>query len=250
MAKIPYALQLYTVRDHIAKDFAGTLKKVKEVGYDYIELAGLGGVSAAECKKILDQVKLTAISNHVGYEEMIQKTDEVIAMCRTLNIRFIVVPWLGKPFATDKASWIKCAQALDAAGTKLKAAGIRLCYHNHAHEFEKFDGEYALDILYANSSPDHVAGQLDTYWLKHGGVDPVAYIRKYSGRCPLIHVKDMSAGEPHTFAEVGRGILDWKAIFGAGNAAGAQWYIVEQDTCPGDSLESARISAEFMAKQK
>jgi sugar phosphate isomerase/epimerase len=106
------------------------------------------------------------------------------------------------------------------------------------------DGEYGLDILYANSDPRWVQAELDTYWIQHGGENPTAYIKKYEGRAPLIHIKDMANDAGRSFAEVGAGILDWPSIFHAAEAGGAVAYIVEQDTCPGDPLDSIRISIE------
>jgi len=149
----------------------------------------------------------------------------------------------------DKASWLKAAADLDRGGAVLHKAGIQLCYHNHAHELEKYDGVTALDLLYENTAPEHLAAEIDTCWIKYGKADIVEWITKCSGRCPLLHIKDMTPNTHPTFAEVGRGIIDWAPVFEAAKAAGAVWYIVEQDTCPGDSLESARISAEFMARQ-
>jgi len=123
-------------------------------------------------------------------------------------------------------------------------AGLTLCYHNHAHEFQQFDGQYVLDIVF-DAAPG-LGAELDTYWIKYGGPDPAAYIGKYNGRVPLLHLKDMTGGDDRTFAEMGRGIIEWTPIIEAAVKAGVRWYIVEQDECAGDSLESARISAAFV----
>jgi sugar phosphate isomerase/epimerase len=133
-------------------------------------------------------------------------------------------------------------------GEKCMAKGVQFGYHNHEHEFEKFDGEYGLDIIYRNSDPRMVFAEIDTYWAEHAGVDPVEYIKKYSGRCPLIHLKDMEAGEEKFFAEVGNGIMDMKGIVKAAKAAGAKWLIVEQDRCRRPAIESARMSFENLKK--
>jgi len=249
MGSLPYALQLYTVRDHLDRDLAGTLKQVKAMGYDYVELAGLAGRTAREWRELLDELGLAAVSSHVGYAEVTGDVDAAVTDANLLGLKYIVVPYLGADMAPDKAAWLTCARKLDAAGAKIREAGLQLCYHNHAHEFERYDGEYIFDLLYRETKPEHLAAEIDTYWVQYGGADPVATIRRYAGRCPLLHIKDMTAEEPRTFAEVGKGIMDWPAIFAAGKEAGAEWYIVEQDTCAGDSLESARISAEFMARQ-
>ena len=129
---------------------------------------------------------------------------------------------------------------------QLADAGIVLCYHNHAFEFETFDGKYGLDILYDNSDPQYVQAEIDTYWVQKGGVDPAAYIRKLSGRTPLIHIKDMDTDGD--FAEIGEGTLDWDAIWSACEASGAKWYIVEQDRCKRPPVESATLSVNNLCK--
>lgn len=246
MSAVPFALQLYTVRDHIEKDTPGTLRRVREAGYAHVELAGFGKFSPVEWKRMLSDAELTAVSGHFGLDEATTRIPQTIEALETLGIAHVVIP---AARAESKAGWLDIAQRLDEAGSHYHAHGYQLCYHNHAHEFEQFDGQYALDVLLAATEVQNLALQLDLYWAKKGGVDPAAYVLKYTGRVPLVHAKDMTAEEPHTFAECGRGIQDWPAIFAAGAKAGIQWYIVEQDTCPVDSLESARISAEFMAKQ-
>jgi len=249
MRNLPFALQLYSVRDHMAEDMAGTLKRVQEVGYDYVELAGMGGLTPAECKALLDDAGLTAVANHFGLDDVTANVDATIEACSILGMKYAVVPGIDSKLTEDKAGWLNCAKAMDEGGAKLRSAGIQLCYHNHSHEFRKLDGEFIFDIFFGGASPQNLACEIDTYWVKYGGVDPVATIQKYTGRCPLLHIKDMTAGDNPTFAEVGRGIIDWEPIFDAGAAAGAEWYIVEQDACEGDSLDSVAISAEFMAKQ-
>ena len=246
MGSLPVAPQLYTVRDHLDKDPAGTLKRVKEIGYDYVELAGMAGMTAAECKQALDDIGLTPVSSHFGREALEDDLGGTIETCKTLGIDFAVLPHAS---ADDKDGWIAIAKMLDGAGAKLREAGIRLCYHNHAHEFKQFDGQYAFDLLYEIARPENLALQLDTFWVQYGKADPVEKIKQYAGRCPLLHMKDMAPeGEQPIFAEMGKGIMDWPPILDAAKAAGVEWYIVEQDDWAGDSIESAAISAEFMAQ--
>lgn len=244
MAGLPYALQLYTVRDHLAKDVAGTLAKVKEAGYDHVELAGFGDATPEAYRGMLDAAGLTAVSCHFGIDEACGSPDRVTDACAAFGLRYAVVPYAS---AEDEAGWLEIARRLDVCGAALRARGIRLCYHNHAHEFTRFSGRYAFDLLYAETKPEHLAAQIDSFWVRHGGEDPAAYIRKYAGRCPLLHVKDRAPeGAKPIFAELGRGTMDWDPIFAAAKAAGVQWYIVEQDEASIDSLEAARISAAFM----
>src|SRR5437870_2072926 len=119
---------------------------------------------------------------------------------------------------------------------------MQLCYHNHAFELDRFNGRTGLDILFGAADPDLVHAEIDMYWIQYGGGDPVEMVRRFAGRAPLIHLKDMAADGTRTFAEVGEGIMDWPAILAASQSAGAQWYIVEQDTCRRSPFESIEIS--------
>lgn len=249
MANVPYALQLYTVRDHLEADIAKTLRAVKRIGFEHVELAGLGSQTADEYSYLLAESGLSAVSSHFPFDEIVQNTNRIIDDTEALGLSFAVVPWLGGELCPDKAAWVKHAAAMDEAGSKLFDAGITLCYHNHALEFEQLDGETIFDLIYETALPENLAAELDVYWAQFGKVDPVALLRKYAGRCPLLHVKDMDPEPPHTFTELGRGIMDWPAIFKAAKEADVRWYIVEQDVCRGDSLDSARVGADFMKRQ-
>jgi sugar phosphate isomerase/epimerase len=232
MAKIPVALQLYTVRDQLSKDFVGTLRKVKKIGYDYVQLTGALPYDAPKTKEIQLQADL----------------NKWVDFCKTVGTDDLVWPYLGEQDRKTKQDWLRMAGVMDALGARCKEQDMRLSYHNHSFEFVKFDGTYALDLLYENTQPDHLYAEIDTYWVQHGGEDPAAYIRKYSGRQTILHIKDMLDDAARSFAEIGNGILDWKAIHKAAQQAGVQYYAVEQDRCAGDSIESARISRVFTKK--
>ncbi len=244
---IPFALQLYTVRDHLEKDFLQTLKRVKAAGYDFVETAGFEGHTPAEARALMQSAGLTPISAHAGYEDTIERPGAVIELAGALDVAYVATGTFFQGGGT-REDWVNAGKVLDAAGAELRQAGIQLCYHNHAHEFVKFEGEYAYDLMMAETDPANLQAQIDTYWVKDAGLDPVVVINQYAGRCPLLHIKDMTSGTPHTFAEVGNGIIDWPPIFEAGKDAGAKWFIVEQDACSADSLESARLSAEYMRR--
>lgn len=246
MSPVSYALQLYTVRDHMETDPARTLQEVKAMGYDHVETAGLAGLSADEFRRLLDEAELTAFSGHVGIDALADDLDAVIEMAQTLGQEYVVVPWVGNEQRATWETWAQYAREMEAAGFAMREHGITLCYHNHAHEYETINGETALDIMFETAEPEALAVELDVYWTRFAGYDPVEEINKYAGRLPLIHLKDMTSGDSPTFTELGKGILDWERIMAAAKAAGAEWYIVEQDICPVDSLESARISAEFV----
>jgi len=237
------ALQLYTLRDLTKNDMAGVLRQVASLGYEGIEPAGFGNLDAQGIKSICDEVGLSVVGSHTGFDALQNNFDAVVADNRTLGNQFIVCPSIPGDQRTAEG-YKQFAATLNGFGQKLRDAGMQLCYHNHAFEFDQFDGQYGLDLLYQNSDPELVQAEIDTYWVQKGGVNPAEYIRKYAGRTPLIHVKDMTNDERQYFAEVGTGSLDWPAIFDAAEAGGAVSYIVEQDVCPGDPLDSVRISIE------
>lgn len=248
MTRLPFALQLYTVRDHYDKDPAATLRKVKAAGYDHVELAGTGGMIAGELKDLIEESGLSPVSMHVGYERIAGDLDQVIDDLKTLELSFAVVPWLGAEICPDKDAWLLAIHQMDEAGQHLRQKDIRLCYHNHAHEFDRIDGQTIFDLIFENSAPENLALQLDTCWAAVGGADPIALLKQYQGRVPLLHVKDYLPGDPPQLTEIGQGCMEWPGLLRQGREAGAVWYIVEQDDhFATDSLDSARIGAEFMA---
>lgn len=248
MAKLDIALQMYTVRDEAKEDFVGTFKKVADIGYTAVELAGTGDLPAAELKTVLDDIGLKPMGTHVAIDALEKSLEENLAYYEALGVPFITCPYMPEERRKDGAAWRATAAALQAIGQKVVDAGFTFCYHNHSFEFERFDGQYGIDILFGATDANLVQSELDTYWVQHGGEVPAEYITKLSGRVPLIHLKDMLDDAGRSFAEVGEGILDWTAIFEAGGAAGAQWYIVEQDRCQRPPMESIRISLENLKK--
>lgn len=239
------ALQLYTVRETLKKDFIGTLKDVTKIGYTGVEGAGsMGGHTAKELRRVLDDLNLQMISGHVGMNALGDSYEKLLEDYVTLGASYVGVAWMPEEYRTE-AGWIRAGKMLEKAALQAQKHGLTFHYHNHAFEFERLpNGKYGFDQLFDNTDPSLLKSQLDVYWVKKGGEDPVAYINKLAGRTPLIHIKDMTADESHTFESIGDGIMDFDAVFKAGDAGGADWYIVEQDQCPKGELESARRSYE------
>lgn len=242
MEQLPIALQLFTLRNETKEDFLGTLKKVKELGYDGVEFAGFGGYEASELKAFLEELDLKPFSSHIGIELLEDNADEIIAYHKELGVETMVIPYLVPERRTSKDDYIKLAESLNHYGKKVKEAGMTLCYHNHDFEYEKYDGEYGLDIIFSQTDAELVQVELDTYWAEYAGVSAVDYAAKYKGRLPLAHIKDMANTSDRTFAEVGEGTLDIKGIVAAVQEAGAKRLIVEQDVCQRPPLESVEIS--------
>ena len=247
------ALQLYTLRDLTQNDMRQILREVKQIGYEGIEPAGYGDLTVPEFADAAAELGLKIVGNHTGFSALQDDFQTVVENNRTLGNSHIVCPSIPNEMRSMDG-YKQFAQTLNGIGAKLKDEGMQLCYHNHAFEFEdRFDrsvedGAFGLDVLYENSDPQLVQAELDTYWVRKGGVDPAAYIHKYEGRVPLLHIKDMANDEKGSFAEIGMGVLDWPSIWQAAEAANVRAYIVEQDVCLGNPLDSIRISLENLSK--
>ena len=247
--KFPIAIQLYSVRDDMAADFEGTLKKVKALGYDGVEFAGLHGKTAAEVKKICAEVGLVPISAHVPYSELV-KGEETFKAYAEIGCKYIVIPWIGGEYLAGGEKNAEFIENVIKFGELANANGMKLGYHNHDFEFQKVDGEYKLDRLYSDVSADLLSTQLDTCWVNVGGENPANYIRKYNGRIEIIHLKDFVGSKSENMygligtdgkeapkeatkfelRPVGSGVQDFPAILKACEEVGAKWVVVEQDS--------------------
>jgi sugar phosphate isomerase/epimerase len=246
MAKIPLSLQLYTVRDQTAKDFAGTVRQIAGMGYAGVELAGYGNLkTAGEVKKAVDDAGLVVSGAHVAIDRLEKELDAVLEEQRVLGNRIVICPWLAEERRKSGEIWRANAASLERIGAGCAKAGFEFAYHHHAFEFETFDGRSAMDIVWQGTDPRHVKAEVDVYWVKYGGLEPVAFIEQLGKRVILLHFKDLAAGEERRFAEVGSGVIDFKAVVAAGRKVGVKWYAVEQDNCYGkDPLACVKASAE------
>lgn len=271
---LPVGLQLYSVRDDAAKDLKGTLQKVKEMGYDGVEFAGLYGNAPEQVKAWCEEIGLIPVSAHVPLADMLADVDKVIADYKTIGCAYIAVPYVTEERRPGGEKFGQMMEEIRTIGQKMKDAGLILLYHNHDFEFAKTEsGEFGLDYLYANVPAELLQTELDECWVKYAGQDPVAYLQKYSGRSPVVHLKDYyAAGEqkedPYAliglnegekkenksfeFRPLGYGVQDVPALVKASKAAGSKWLIVEQDqpSLGKSALECAAMSVETLKKIK
>ncbi|OCA88060.1 xylose isomerase [Bacillus sp. FJAT-27225] len=249
MRKIPVAVQMYTLREEAEKDFAGTLRKVAELGYDGVEFAGFGGLSAQEVKGLIEELGLQAVSAHIPLPELEGNLEKVINDLKTVGIQYAVCPYLPLELRNEEF-YLSMIPSLNKIGETLKAEGITLCYHNHDFELQPLsDGRTALETIFEDTDSNALNTELDVYWLSKAGENPVRWLNRYAGRSPLVHLKDMTADEEQFFAELGTGSIDLNAILDAGQEAGVQWWIVEQDACRRDPFESVEISLNYLRAQ-
>jgi sugar phosphate isomerase/epimerase len=253
-------LALYTVRDAMMKDARATLEKVAQAGYVNVESANYNdgkfyNLSPADFKILLNEMKLTPISAHQG-SVTFDNVDQQIADLKTVGFKYFVIPvppmgtFTNDPVTRKmgmKGNAKSLAETLNKLGTKCKAAGLELLYHNHDFEFSKDEeGNVALDYLLEHCDASIVNFQMDLYWTTKAGQDPVAYFKRYPGRFKIWHVKDMDS--QGRFAPVGNGQIDFKRILAEKKLSGMKYYYVEQDACFNETpLEAIVISHKGLA---
>ena len=244
------AVQLYTLRDftEIPFDFVATMKRVREIGYHGVELAGTAGLAPVEAVKIVRDAGLQICSSHEAAEMILDQPQQVVDRLGEFGITHAVYAHPDGVDMSDAAQVDKLIADLDAAGAVLRRAGMTLCYHNHALEYFQRDGSTVLDDIFARTSSQHLQAELDIHWVQAGGGDPAETCRRLAGRLPLLHVKDyaVNAGGDRQFAEVGYGNLNIPEILAAAECAGCKWFIVEQDTCPSDPFECVARSLDYL----
>ncbi|AEF82875.1 sugar phosphate isomerase/epimerase family protein [Leadbettera azotonutricia] len=267
----PIMLQLYNVRDEMAKDFDGTLKQVAGAGYKYVELALAQsyGKTAAQFKDSLGKAGLTAISAHVPFRDMTKDPEKVIGFHVDIGCKFIAIPFLGEEDRSGSPAYGEVKKEIARLGEIVNKKGAVLLYHNHEFEFVDYQGKYMLDDLYDSIPASLLQTEIDVCWAKVGGVVPAEYILKYSGRAPVVHLKDFDSSQggkikadydligeakkarqagAFPFRAVGHGVQDIPAILKASEKAGAKWVVVEQDLpSPGMTpIECAKQSLDYL----
>jgi sugar phosphate isomerase/epimerase len=239
----PIGIQLYTVRDEMKKDFFGTLAKVARIGYKEIEFAGYFGYDAKAVRAALKQNGLVSPSSHIGFPVLGQSWDKIIEDALTIGQQYLVCPWIDEKYRTA-AGYKEVAELFNKAGEQAKKAGLQFGFHNHDYELTPVDGQVPLDLLITQTDPKLVVFEMDVFWIRHGGQDPIAYFRKYPGRFPLLHMKDMDAQQK--MVDVGKGTIPWKAILGKRALAGVKHIFVEHDE-PADPFASIRNSYRYLS---
>jgi len=248
------ALQLYTLREPAKKDLAGTLKKAREMGWEYVQWSGMPNLSAEEIRAALDEADLKAVACHCGVEPFETDFENQVQFWKTVGALNVGPGGMMSDCRGTLDDWLRGAARMDAVGAKLREVGMRLNYHNHDFEFGTFpeDPRTKLDILYEATDPENLYAELDLAWVHVGGADPAALMLKYANRCPMIHAKDVAEGRSlirgRQFMPLGQGVLQWDEIFAAGEKAGVEWWIYEQDNATKDIFECAHESYEFLKK--
>jgi len=247
--------QMFTLHEHLktVSDTAKACAKVKEMGYGAIQASAgaFGTMTSKELKQILDDTGLVCAATHFSMERL-SEVDAIVDFHAEVGCKYTAVGgfgWGGVP----KEEWMGFIAEYNALGKQLAAKGLHLGYHNHSHELAPFatdpaklcPGECPYQLLF-DELDESVWFELDTFWITHGGGSPEAWIKKFEGRLPCLHVKDMTVtgGRDQKMCEVGSGNLNWPGILEAAKAAGVQWYLVERDSGDLDPFDSLKISLE------
>lgn len=257
-------LQLYTVRGVLKTDFDRTIARVAATGYKEVEFAeDYGGHSPKDLRALLDKDGLAAPSAHIRYDLIENKWSETLDAGHVIGYRYIVCPWIDAKMRTAEG-WKRVVELFNKAGEASEKAGIQFCYHNHSFEFspvEGLGGKTAYEYLLTETDPKLVKMEMDLCWISVAGQDPVSYFHKYPGRFPMVHVKDY-VNDPNAtssyagatgsvvfkgrLADVGKGQIDWKRIFGHSETAGIKHYFVENDDAK-NPFEDIKISYDYLA---
>lgn len=253
-------LQLYTVREQIAKDVPGVLAKVAAAGYTNVEPNGytrkdkFWGMDAKAFKAILDANNLISTSGlygiDIGGEKDFEDLKHFAEVANILGEKYVVIPWIFEEYRKTADDYKVLADKMNKAGEVMKAAGVHLGYHNHNFEFTDMGGgQLGYDLLLSNTDPKLVKMEMDIYWIVRGGADPVTLFRKYPGRFSLFHVKDMDKTNHMINTEVGSGTIDFKTIFANAKLAGLDYAFVEQENFAMDWDVSITKSAEYLKNE-
>ena len=239
-------LQMFSVRELTQKDFLGTLKKIAEIGYDGVEFAGYFDTPARELKKHLFDLGIRSAGSHIGIASLKDNLDQVIEYSLEIGDPYIICPALPQEMRNSMDAYKKTAELLNKIGGKCKENNIKFGYHNHNFEFEKYEGQYGLDILFENTQPDLLFMELDTFWVEYCGLRSVDVINKYKERCSVLHIKDMKSLEEKINTEIGNGIMDFKEITALGKKYNAEWYTIEQEEFEKPCLLSVKEGFDYL----
>jgi sugar phosphate isomerase/epimerase len=244
----PIALQLYTIRKIAEKDFAEALRMVPRIGYGAVEFAGYFGLDSRAISALLNETGLAVAGSHLQLHEIESNVQSECAFCRDIGCRYIVIPAIPPQFRTGTDGFAEAGKRLGSLASQCEQLGVSLCYHTHGFDFEEMDGMPALEHLLNAASTDSLLLEIDTFWAAKAGKHIVELLRKYAGRCKLLHLKDMpeEAGDRDT--ETGAGVIDFYEVVAGAEAFGVEWLIVEQEQCARPAEECARKSFRNLQK--
>ena len=252
--RLPVGLQLYSVRNQLPRDFAGTLAQLHSAGYTVVEAAGYFDRSAVDFRNAMEAAGLRCVSTHHSLSVLETQLDQWLDYGHNLGVEYIVCSSSGgmhrDPAAKGEPTlddWRWIAGELNRIGEKVHKAGMTLGLHNHVPEFAVIDGVLVYDELLRLTDPKLVVFEIDSGWAYASGHNPIDFLRRTPERFPLMHVKDMTPGEKGMHStELGRGKIDYAPILRA--ATGLKYYFIEQEEFDIDPMQGLRIDADYVRK--
>jgi sugar phosphate isomerase/epimerase len=238
-------VQLYTLRTEMERDVAATLSRVAEIGYEEVEFAGYFGHSPAEIRRFIADAGLRAPSAHVASNLVEEAWPATLEAAAAVGHEYVVVPSIPESMRASLDDWRAIADRLTRAAAEAHEMGLKFAYHNHDFEFREMEGRTPLDVFLETADPELVQVELDLFWIVDAGGDPIAFIDRWPGRIPLVHVKDRRADGEMT--EVGSGAIDWAEIFRHRERAGIRHYFVEHDG-PDKPFQSVEASLRYLSR--
>ena len=246
------ALQLYTMREPAKKDLAGTLKKCRAMGWEYVQWSGMPTLPAEKIRAALDTADLKAIAAHVSIEAFEKNFDEEVRFWKTVGVKDVAPGGMMKDCKANLAVWLKGVQRLETLGAKLRGRHAAVVSQSHlgVRKISRRPPRASWKSSW-NRRGRKTSARSSTLLGLAGGADPAAFIRKYKGRFPAVHAKDVIPGSEHgkhKLTALGKGSVNWKDVFAAGQESGIDWYIYEQDNGQGSPFDYAAESYEFLKK--
>lgn len=222
-----FSIQLYSLRDETAKNFADVLCKVGALGYSGVEFAGYGDIPAGEMRSLLDANGLRSVGSHVSLDRLCDNLDEELEYNRALGSDYIVLPGAQMHTQADVRA---LTEKLLPVAERIKTAGFGFAYHNHAHEFAMDGDRYLMDVLLDAIPAGAMAWEMDVYWVAHAGIDYMEFLKRYPGRVRLLHLKQMADWKTKTCVDLDEGVLDFSAIIKQALQSGTEHFILEQES--------------------
>jgi sugar phosphate isomerase/epimerase len=242
----PIALQLYSLRDDLARGYASVIEKVARMGYLGVETHRFPGTTPQAAAQVFRDLGLTVTSAHAPMPlgDTINESLDIMGALGCTRLVFAYLP--PERFKTVDSIRGACDE-INAANEAARANGWTLLYHNHWAEYQRVHGRPAYQIMLEHLAPT-VQLELDTYWIQTGGCDPVAVLREMGKRAPLVHIKDGPATVEANMVAVGDGVMDWQSIIRAAEES-ADWLIVELDRCASDMLTAVQRSYTYLTQK-
>lgn len=238
-------VQLYTVRQAMERDMAGTLARVAAIGFTEVEFAGYFNHPASEVSALLRRNGLTAPAGHMPWPEDDDAWQRTLDFAAAVEHEYAIIAWTPAEIRRTLDDWRRVAERFNHLAEAARRSGLGFAYHNHDFEFARMEGQVPFDLLLRETDPGLVRMEMDIYWITLAGGEPLEYFRRYPGRWPMVHVKDLKRGARPEMVDVGRGDIDFEGIFARHREAGIQHYFVEHDE-PADPFASIEASFRYL----